>query len=103
MGISPDLEPFFGAAVPHSHNGYLQVVVEMGLLGGVLFGVFLVVLGRDVVMRSGITSLGMLVFFLVANLANDYSLAPTTLALVLAYLAGTPRTANDVVDSKAQT
>jgi O-antigen ligase len=88
MGVSPDLEPYLGAVIPHAHNGYIQVVVELGILGLVFFGILLVSTIRGVARRGGSTAVGALVFFLTANVANNYLIAPTLLALLFGWLMG---------------
>lgn len=95
MGNSPDLQPFLGAVIPHSHNGYLQIVVELGVVGAILFGAFLVRLGRDVATQSGLLPVGVMTFLLVANIANNYSLSPTVLALMIGWLASLPPLRSD--------
>ena len=86
FGNSPDISEILGATVPHSHNGYLQMLLELGWTGLLLFALLLIQVTVRLVRAQAWPWLGVLGVFLVANVANDYALSRSIATLMLGLL-----------------
>ncbi len=76
--------------VPHAHNGYIDLALQLGLLGLVTFGIVVVLQFRDslYLMRTHASPaatwpFAFLWFFLLSNITESDLLRPHTLSLIL--------------------
>ncbi|WP_426939878.1 O-antigen ligase family protein [Pseudarthrobacter sp. S6] len=98
IGGSPDLALYLGFSA-HAHNGYIQLLLELGYVGAAIIGLgLLVTTVRAVKLHSPL--LGVLTVVLVSNLANNYLVTSNVAVALLAWVAfevAKPMTNNDAV------
>lgn len=97
IGASPNLQEFLGFSA-HAHNGYIQLLLELGVIGAALIGVGLLVTAvRTLKCHSPL--LGVLTVVLVSNVANNYLVTSNVAVAVLAWVAfemAKPRAASEL-------
>ena len=90
-----------GIPLLHAHNGYLQVTLDLGVVGALIVAVLLVrtavgLAAMRVEPATFVPSLGLFAFFLVANLANTYILTAHALTALFFWLYLGARSASHV-------
>lgn len=72
IGAAPDLSETFGFELTHAHNGYLQLFLELGIVGVLLFCGSLVFTLLRVIRSGDELFAGVITMFIVCNFANNY-------------------------------
>ena len=84
IGGSPDLRQYLGFDT-HAHNGYIQLLLELGYVGAAIIGFgLLVTTGRA--MKAHSPLLGVLALVLVSNIANNYLMTANVSVALLAWV-----------------
>lgn len=82
VGAGPNLSNDFGFNLTHAHNGYLQLFLELGFVGTILFAGSLIATAVRVLRSGNALLAGILAIFVLSNFANNY-LMSAGVAMVL--------------------
>lgn len=88
IGAGPDLSPYLGFSA-HAHNGYLQLLLELGYVGVALFAGSLIFLAVRIIRTRDAVLGGVLAVFLVVNIANNFLVSPHLAVILYAWCAVT--------------
>jgi O-antigen ligase len=86
IGAGPDLSQYLGFSA-HAHNGYLQLLLELGYVGAFLFGGSLIFAIVRVIRSRDTVLAGVLTVFVVANFANNFLISPHLAVILYAWCA----------------
>lgn len=85
IGGTPDLAQYLGFSA-HAHNGYIQLLLELGYLGTAIIGLGLLVTAiRGIKLQSPL--LGVLTVVVVSNFANNYMVTSNIAVALLGWVA----------------
>jgi hypothetical protein len=86
IGQEPNLQAVFGFT-GHAHNGYIAAAYSLGILGAGLVGGSIVATAVRTLRKGGATVAGLLVTFLVSNLANNFLISAYVSTALYAWVA----------------
>lgn len=89
INIYPSYEPLYETHqlyVNHTHNDYVELLLETGILGAVLFLLFIILLIFGLAKSKLSQAAGIAVFALAAHSLIDYPLRTMAIAILFAYL-----------------
>lgn len=86
IGSAPSMT-VFGFDAGHAHNGFLQLALELGLVGAALFVASFIVIVIRLIRRGSPVLVGAIALFVVANMANNYLMTAGIAAVVYGWVA----------------
>ena len=87
IGSAPDMSSLLGFDVGHAHSGYLQILLEVGIVGAAVFFTGVVFAGVRVVRGGNPVAAGVLTLFLVSNIANNYLMYAGVVVVLYGWVA----------------